>query len=864
MNLLGPCGSLLAATTLAVAQCELQPTGTGRGLPSLDDAAGRIVEWDPDGQGPLGPHLVVSGVFTLAGDLPANRIAMFDPATDQWSPLGEIEGLVQAFVVLPNGLLLAGGQFASPSPNGSTLKVWTGSAWSAAIPQPPGNGVLALAVAPNGDLVVSSGTGTPWSVHRLGPNGWQPFGTATGSSFPGFAVVRDLAFASNGDLLVAGVFGAVDGVVANNVARWDGSTWSALGSGVDGSVRDLLLTSTGDLYVGGLFTTGSPAQNANIARWNGTSWQALGGGTQGVLPYAAEVYALLEVPGGVVAGGQFEAAGGTPAYKVAQWNGTNWSAMGGGIEQYGPNGEPSFVVSLQRASNGEIFATGTFATISGRDGQGMARWNGTDWRPLRPVGIGAPTTVVHRTANGDVYLGGPFRDIDGVVCNGIARRVFNGWQPLGSGIGIGPFGVGPAVAAIASLPNGDIVVGGQFPSAGDVAAQGIARWNGVAWAPLGSGLSWSLGGPLVEALHVDGNGDLWVAGSFDSAGGIAVEGLARWNGSQWSAVGSGLATGPGQSVFVEAVTTSAVGDLYVSGSFAFGGPSPFGKIAVSTAGSWQLLGTTNARVEELRVLPNGDLLAAGAFQAIDGVATGCVARWSNGVWSSVGALGSLPNFGSVESLIELPGGDLLAGGFFFSSQNGAFHTFARFDGVAWTLFDAGTHVALDLAVDSNGEVLVAGNMRSSGGVASANFLRLVPPCPASAIASVAGCAGSGGSNVLAATAPPWLGTIFVANASGLPTNSVGMTVLGLGTLSLPLPSLLPQGVAGCELLVTPDVLGLVVPSGGQALLPIALPLVPALVGGVLHLQVVPIEFTIGGAISSVTSTNRLSLVLGVF
>ena len=406
------------------------------------------------------------------------------------------------------------------------------------------------------------------------------------------------------------------------------------------------------------------------------------------------------------------------------------------------------------------------------------------------------------------------------------------------------------------------VVGGQFPSAGGVSAQALARYDGVAWGPLGSGLSWSFGAPQVEALHVDANGDLLVAGTFDSAGGIAVESLARWNGSQWSAVGSGLTTGPGQTVFVEAVTTSVAGDVYASGVFAFGGPSPLGKIVVRSGGTWQVLGTTDGRVEELLLLPNGDLLVAGAFQNISGLATGCVARWSNGIWSSVGSLGQQPDFGAVDSLRELPGGDLLAGGFF--GRNGTLYAFARWDGVAWTLFDDAGHVALDLAIDPNGEVLVAGNMRSSGGVASANFLRLVPPCSASAIAGGSGCAGSGGANVLGASGKPWLGTIFVANASGLANNSVAMTVLGLGTLSLPLPSLLPQGGAGCELLVTPDALGLVVPSGGQALVPLPLPLVPSLVGGVLHLQVVPIEFGAGGAITSVTSTNRLRLVLGIF
>ncbi|MFN7587121.1 MAG: hypothetical protein ACK501_17785 [Planctomycetota bacterium] len=46
-----------------------------------------------------------------------------------------------------------------------------------------------------------------------------------------------------------------------------------------------------------------------------------------------------------------------------------------------------------------------------------------------------------------------------------------------------------------------------------------------------------------------------------------------------------------------------------------------------------------------------------------------------------------------------------------------------------------------------------------------------------------------------------------ATACGLPANSVAVTVLGPGTANVPWQSLLPQGGAGCALLVTPDVLG---------------------------------------------------------
>ena len=46
----------------------------------------------------------------------------------------------------------------------------------------------------------------------------------------------DLKFAPNGDLIAAGSFTTAGGVTVNRIARWDGSTWSALGTGMNNSV----------------------------------------------------------------------------------------------------------------------------------------------------------------------------------------------------------------------------------------------------------------------------------------------------------------------------------------------------------------------------------------------------------------------------------------------------------------------------------------------------------------------------------------------------------------------------------------------------------------------------------------------------
>jgi hypothetical protein len=74
--------------------------------------------------------------------------------------------------------------------------------------------------------------------------------------------VYALAFKS-GNLYAGGEFTTAGGNSANYIAMWDGSSWSALGSGLDGNVDALAIDSNGNLYAGGLFT--SPGNH--IAAW---------------------------------------------------------------------------------------------------------------------------------------------------------------------------------------------------------------------------------------------------------------------------------------------------------------------------------------------------------------------------------------------------------------------------------------------------------------------------------------------------------------------------------------------------------------------------------------------------------------------
>src|SRR5258705_4589223 len=86
---------------------------------------------------------------------------------------------------------------------------------------------------------------------------------------------------SGSDLYAGGYFSTAGGSAANSIAKWNGSSWSALGSGVGGGYPyhvSALAVSGNNLYAGGLFTMAGASAATNIAKWNGSSWSALGSG----------------------------------------------------------------------------------------------------------------------------------------------------------------------------------------------------------------------------------------------------------------------------------------------------------------------------------------------------------------------------------------------------------------------------------------------------------------------------------------------------------------------------------------------------------------------------------------------------------
>ena len=148
---------------------------------------------------------------------------------------------------------------------------------------------------------------------------------------------------AGGDFLFAG------GAYAPGVAKWTGTRWASVGGGVEGSVYALAVyDADGDgpnppaLYVGGNFSEAGGQAARNIARWDGTAWSSVGGGVNddvftmlvvsddGQGPRSASVGSQAQF---LYVGGRFGKAGGADAAGIAEWNGTSWSPLGGGVSE---------------------------------------------------------------------------------------------------------------------------------------------------------------------------------------------------------------------------------------------------------------------------------------------------------------------------------------------------------------------------------------------------------------------------------------------------------------------------------------------------------------------------------------------------
>lgn len=645
-----------------------------------------------------------------------------------------IEGGIYALAAGPQGSVFGGGRFRQVDGTSfNTVARWDGVTWQPLDGSPSGAvaSVHALALGPDGSVYAggsftSAGGVSARNVARWDGVTWHPLGAGIGGQ------VLALAIGPDRSLYAAGYPQPASGF--HGIARWDGTTWQSLGEGINGPgggepphVKAMAVGSDGSIFVGGSFNMAGAVSANNIARWipATASWQPLGSGTN------RRVKALaIGLDGAVYVGGSFSTAGTAAANRIARWDpvATGWQPLGAGLEGggFGP-----YASALSIASDGSLYVSGDFAMAGGGTASNVARWDPvtSSWSGLL-AGTDKEVFASVITPDQDLYVSGDFHLAGSLSANGIARWALgtSSWHALGAGVSGG-------IAREFALGNdGSLYAGGSFSHAGGVLVNHIARWSpfDLTWHVLGTGTNGQ-----VEAIAVDANGKLCAGGRFSTAGDVAADRLACWDGVTWNPVGNGVSGGGALGPAVFDLAFAPDGSLVVGGSFDSAGGLPVGGIARwdPAASSWDdLQGGTNGFVSVMAVGPDGFLYVGGGFTAAGGVAANNIARWDGVGWHPLGtglerSDGALP---SPESMAFDSRGDLYVGGFFTIAGGFDAPFVARWEPAtsSWHPLGSGTDGQVHtLATDPDGSVYAGGWFTTAGGI-PANYVARWNPATA--------------------------------------------------------------------------------------------------------------------------------------
>jgi len=234
--------------------------------------------------------------------------------------------------------------------------------------------------------------------------------------------VYTIAVDDSGNVYIGGYFTSAGGVTANYIAKWDGSVWSALGSGMNCYVVTLAIDHINNVYAAGFFRTAGGKDAYHIAKWNGSEWSALGDGLNNTIWTI-----VVDRDNNLYAGGEFTQNNDTSVATnyIAKWDGNKWSALS--------NGFNGIVRTISIDSSGNLYAGGDFDTVGNIAVNRVAKWNGSVWSSLNGRTNKRINTLAVDTS-GNLYAGGEFDTIGGIAASKIAKWDGISWSSLGRGI----------------------------------------------------------------------------------------------------------------------------------------------------------------------------------------------------------------------------------------------------------------------------------------------------------------------------------------------------------------------------------------------------------------------------------------------
>ncbi len=270
---------------------------------------------------------------------------------------------------------------------------------------------------------------------------WEPVG---GGFRPGNGGATAAAVMPNGDVIVAGGFTQIGdtpggGPLVNAflIARWDGTQWNAMGSGIQPTqgfgVFDMAVTPSGELIIVGAQQGAGGVASRYITKWTGTQWVAMNNGLNVDVSASLARCVAVSDNGTVYVGGRLQNMG-----DIVRWTGTQWESMGAGLGD-------CFNIVIDPFDQNPIAFTNSIVGVPNNQQTRLAKWNGSQWGPL-----GSPLPNVNNVtvgADGRIYA---YSNAMLYVLN----RLTGVWAPVPGAPQLG-------IDRLLAMPDGDLIAVAQ-------------------------------------------------------------------------------------------------------------------------------------------------------------------------------------------------------------------------------------------------------------------------------------------------------------------------------------------------------------------------------------------------------------------
>jgi len=331
----------------------------------------------------------------------------------------------------------------------------------------------------------------------------------------------------------------------------------------------------------------------------------------------------------------------------------------------------------------ELFIGGTFCFVNNDTMVGMAKWNGhqlttlgcgVEWN-CNTTGISGYCSPVSSFVrfNNHIFVTGSFTYAGNKTVNGITYWNGSEWINFGTGLKFidGTGGMGAKLKVI----NNELYLCGVFDSIAGIPVNGIAKYNGTNWSAVHDFPiipTWQGGMNRIHDIELYKN-ELYVCGIFDNLPIGTIFNIVKWDGNNWVSVGNGIR---GTFVVVSSMLVYK-NELIVAGMFS---KSAYQNNPGENIGKWdgthwtELASGTDDGIWDIKV-HNDILYACGTFEHAGGIPADEIAKWDGIKWCGLGT-----NFDNALGTLDFYRDTLYIGGGFWHINGADIQFLAKWTG----------------------------------------------------------------------------------------------------------------------------------------------------------------------------------------